>query len=177
MVRHNNISQQIPNIDKQIYKHGSVRHVNQQPSSDPPVALWVQWVASGQRGPASTSNSVALVGQPSLCHWRRQCGSIKLAIGCQNQWGGKSGGTEEEASEASLVAHFASHVCAMQWLRGGWPPQGGWPLLRLWRHGGAMYVCRGVPSIDLHGREAVGGWDDPFVTDDGAATDVLALDL
>ncbi len=40
---------------------------------------------SAQRRPASTNHPVATDCEPSLCHWTRPSGSIKLAIGGQNQ--------------------------------------------------------------------------------------------
>ena len=41
------------------------------------------------------SHPVAIGCRLTLCLWRRQCGGIILAVGGQNQWKGKSGGTEK----------------------------------------------------------------------------------
>ena len=44
------------------------------------------------------------------------------------------------ASGGPPEAHLAAHLCATQWLRGGWPPLGGWPLATLWRAARAMIL-------------------------------------
>ena len=45
-----------------------------------------------------------------------------------------------QAFEGPLVPHFASHLCATLWMKGGRPPHGGWPQEALWRAAGTMFV-------------------------------------
>ena len=105
--------------------------------------LALRWVSGSNEGFRTEEaclhyrNSVALAGQLGLCHWRRQCGVVKLAIGGQNQSSRIIGGTEEGQGiqEASLqrlsrAPHCGPPQChpvaerwltSMDWLTSGGP--------------------------------------------------------
>ena len=78
---------------------------------------------------------MALGDQPTLCFvgeavWKDQTdcwrpGPVKWKIGRN---GGGSGEKKVGLEKAACGGSSRAHLCAMQWLRGGWPSHGGWPL-------------------------------------------------
>ena len=72
--------------------------------------------------------------------WLLEARTMKWKVGRHRGGSGdKRVGSEEAASEPS-EAHLAVNVCATQWLRGGWPPWGGWLPQALWRAAGAIFA-------------------------------------
>ena len=41
---------------------------------------------------------------------------------------------------SGVPPHITGHLCATQWLRGGWPLWGGWPPEVFGRAAGAMFI-------------------------------------
>ena len=95
--------------------------------------------------PSSCTHTVAIGRKPSLCHWRRKCGSIKQAIGDQNLSSRKTGGTEEAQRKKQQAQRRQASRATMQTTS---VPPSGWELagfhgVAVLRRpsGGAIMLC------------------------------------